>query len=559
MCRWFFPLLLFLSTCLNAQPPASLLADLAPKHRKMLERGRTFEEQGNFLAAEEQYLQALQFQKDRPVTYRHLAYLYLFTRQWEKAGSALQCMMGNFPPEEALPYWVNMPSTRFEIPVFQPPQRGTETFPSRNDEENLALIAANPLHAPAHYALGLRYWELGGQDSLTEYHLHQAVAARSDFREARRSLGQFLQLQGRFGEAEIQFQYNVKHIPDSMAHWDDLALLYFRWNRPGKLEQIWRDQLKVFPSDQRTLRNLGLLLETQGRYVEVERLYLEYQYAQKDRINGYALLESHYLRSIGAYPDSIQFRKALGELYYQQLFIQPIAWDKITKEDSVAYANYLARECLRHFQFVLEKWPDHPTLAQMSYQVGRLQVFLKNYKEAIQPLQQAVERLQEKMDSRYLLADAYIGADRPVDALALLDSLAHNPGLDYRHDVLFARLLALSGRLDEALALADSIIAYYPNSRTPESYRIKAFVLEQKGDLTGAFEAIQEVVKQEYSSAADYYQAARLYFSKEPLENGFIWLDGALDKGLPKIIVQNDPALEEARGWDEYSEIMAHY
>ena len=555
--RKYLPLLLLWPFTLLAQPPASSLKETAPAVRNMLEAGRAYEPEGNYLEAEMKYLQALGSGKSTAVVYQHLAYLYLRTQQWDKAEAALNKMEGKFPEEEAIAHWVKLPAFKFEIPTFRKPVKEEWEHVGPEDKENLALVAGNPRNAPAHLALGRGYWSMEGKDSLAEYHFHQAIAAQSNFPEARRGLGQLLQSQGRFGEAEIHFKYNLKNAPDTLAYWDDLALLYFQWNRPGKLEQTWRDQLKVFPSDQRALRNLGLLLETQGRYVEVERLYLEYQYAQKDRVNGFILLEDHYLRSMQTYPDSIRFQQALAELYYQQLFIQPLDWTTLSVEDSIGYPKYLARESLRHYQFVLEKRPDHPTRGQVSYQMGHLECFLKNYREAIPFLEQAIPLLKEKTDPQFLLVDAYLGADRPLDALQLLDSLANQPGLDYEHDVKYARLLALSGRHDEALLLADSIIAYYPNSKTPDAYRIKAFVSEHKGDPTGAFEALQEVVTQDYASAVDYYQIARLYFAKEPRENGLIWLDGALVKGLPKIIVQKDPALDGLRTWDGFLKIMA--
>jgi tetratricopeptide (TPR) repeat protein len=448
---------------------------------------------------------------------------------------------------------------QFDLPVYEKPREEDLEFPNETDSENLALVAANPNHATAHFDLGLRFWGLEGKDSLAEYHLYQAVAAQPSFPEARRALGQLLQAQGRFGEAEIHFLKNTQTLPDSLYCWDDLALLYFEWNRPARLEATWRAQLKHFPQQQRTLRNLGLLLEQQGRYVEVERIYLEYLYDQKDTLHGFEQLENHYLRSLMRYPDSIRFHQGLAELYYQYIFIQPIDWKHLDDADPAGFPKYLARESIRHFLVVLEKRPDHPALGQLSYQLGHLHLFTDQPQKAIPWLEQAAELLKEKTDALFELADALVVSHRPLAALDSLESLAAGPGLDYRREVLLARFLALEGRLDEALALTDSIIAYYPNSRTPEAYRVKAFALERKGDASGAYEALKEAIAVDYASATDYYQIARLYFFDGPKENGLIWLEGALEKGLDRRIITHDPALSDLADWDEIQEVLRNY
>ena len=559
--RHLIPLLIlaFGPLFLPGQPPVESLDGLSEPLQSTLEKGRKAEGESRFLQAEEAYREALALDPENLVTHRHLAYLFLHTQQWEKTGEHLRILDAEPPPPQTLSFWSVMIINQFDLPVYEKPREKDLEFPNNTDSKNLALVAANPNHATAHFELGLRCWGLEGRDSLAEYHLYQAVAAQPFFPEARRALGQLLQAQGRFGEAEIHFLENTRTLPDSLYGWDDLALLYFEWNRPVRLEATWRAQLKYFPQHQRTLRNFGLLLEQQGRYVEVERFYLEYLYEQKDTLNGFEELRYHYLRSLERYPDSIRFHQGLAELYYQYIFIQPIDWKHLDDADPAGFPKHLARESIRHFLAVLEKRPNHPTLGQLSYQLGHLYLFTDQPQKAIPWLEQAAGLLNEKTDALFELADALVATHRPLTALDSLESLAAGPGLDYRREVLLARFLALEGRLDEALALADSIIAYSPNRRTPEAYRVKAYVLEQKGNIPAAFEALQDAVAIDYASATDYYQVARLYFSGGPKENGLIWLDGALAKGLDKRIVSHDPALSDLAGWDEIQDVLRNY
>lgn len=481
------------------------------------------------------------------VSQQNPGHYFLKTWQWEKAEAYFLQQKNPAPPqvtirEEAVPVFL------LELPAPERPQFSNRSpFPDQKDADNMALVKGNPRHARAHFDLGMRYWSLAGQDSLAEYHLRQAVASRSEYPEARQALGRLLQLQNRFGEAEIHLRRNLERYPDSPFCYEDLAGLYFHWQRQAKLEETWRAELKTFPKNLNALRNLDYLLVEQGRYVEAERLLLDFQFSQNDPENGLLLLEEHYQRCIASWPDSVRFHRALGELYYGQVFEEGNGEKR------------LARLSLKYLQAALAKKTAQPGLGHLNFQIGRLQLFLENPNAAIPHLEKAVEGMEEKTDPLFYLIDAYMGADRSADALRLLEPLAAKPGLDYRRDVLLARLLALDGRLDEALYLADSIIAYFPNSRTPETYRIRAYVLEQKGDLTGAIEALRVGIFFDYASATDYYQIAKLYFRQEPWREGLIWLDGALVKGLPRVILRNDPELDRFREEADFREVLSHY
>jgi tetratricopeptide (TPR) repeat protein len=96
------------------------------------------------------------------------------------------------------------------------------------------VLAASPLHAPAHNQLGLLLEAEGRLDEAAERY-HQAAANQAGFRSARFNLGRVLVLQGRPGEAVGQFEQILE--PDDEETPRYLYALGAAWARAGDREK----------------------------------------------------------------------------------------------------------------------------------------------------------------------------------------------------------------------------------------------------------------------------------------------------------------------------------
>ncbi len=121
-----------------------------------------------------------------------------------------------------------------------------------------------------------------------------------------------------------------------------------------------------------------------------------------------------------------------------------------------AYAEFRATEPFS---------PPSPTRELLWLHLGRAALQLNRPAEALGPLGQLVAAEPANREARYLLAMAYTGSDRAMEALPLLETLARE---DPKPPVFYARALAhhALGRKAEATADIERVLAADPRNPT---------------------------------------------------------------------------------------------
>ncbi|MBK7870363.1 MAG: tetratricopeptide repeat protein [Saprospiraceae bacterium] len=540
---------------------------------QILSSANTAEKSRNYLQAESLYLQVLAQAPNRSDAQNRLINLYINTFQYDKAAQLLRQANGETATTNQLETWKEIEywkaqSFLEDLPISTPkaPAFSMEAYPTQDDQRNLDLIKANPNHFEALFTIGATLCNYEHGEAPAEQYLLKAISVQPNHLEARRILGQLLQRLGRFGEAEVHFQKMVALTPNSLEGLLELESLYNEWKRLGKLEDTYKNILMIDHQHLPSLEKLSRLFEKQGRFIEAERLCKEFLYSQKDYQQGVRLLEGHYIRSLQAQPNSPQLHQDLANLYYQMLFewhtVPALYLAKDFPLQQEALIPYIAQQSVTHFEKTLELQPNLPDKAYIQFQLGKLCTYLKQAEKSIAPLEQAASMMQNKTDAQFLLIDAYLNTNQTSKALSLLENLNEKGWLDYEHEKKLAHLYALSGKQQQAVALADKIIEYYPNRRTAESYRIKALALRLSGKMNESLTVLRQSIRVDFENSDAHYSIAKHYFRNNLRDEGIIWLESALLKDTTdkiRLIAERDSELNNIKSWERYQYIVAEY
>jgi Flp pilus assembly protein TadD len=110
----------------------------------------------------------------------------------------------------------------------------------------------------------------------------QGVTTDLDLAKSYRMQGIRLHQQRRFAEAETYSRAALRHRPDDIEAWNELALAVWRQGRAAEAESIYRQAREIQPDDFRILTNLGVVLYDQDRIDEAGESYRQALQHQPD-------------------------------------------------------------------------------------------------------------------------------------------------------------------------------------------------------------------------------------------------------------------------------------
>jgi tetratricopeptide (TPR) repeat protein len=234
----------------------------------------------------------------------------------------------------------------------------------------------------------------------------------------------------------------------------------------ARAEEILRELLQQRPHDPRIVRQLGSVLEAGRRYEEAVALYEGEIQAGKN--------PTLFLMDIAsAYQRAGQARKVLETLFrYLELYPGRTRWARDILETMVLRGQmddetmaYLESEARRR------RSPELLSLAADLY------VYADRPAEAIQLLEEADRTREAHGEVLFPLAKVLVSRDRPEEALEVIRrvlALGPNEGLEEEAWLLKARLLRDQGALEEAVAAYEEL-----TQRFPEGFLLRRALMEE--------------------------------------------------------------------------------
>jgi tetratricopeptide (TPR) repeat protein/predicted Ser/Thr protein kinase len=197
------------------------------------------------------------------------------------------------------------------------------------------------------------------------------------------------------------------------------------------------------------------------------------------------------------------------------------------RADQLADAERYLRRALD--QTVADLGPDHPDAAEYAADLGRLRAAAGDFEGARILLEGAIEVLAAAKSqdngrvaiAKFELADVYMSLDKPREALALLgpavetlrDAVGEERHLRIDAETSYAQILADQGRVPEARAIFERLIAEQPEDKsdpTELAYTLIGFsdLQEREGDCEAAMATSRKVIELVERHNQDAYRSS---------------------------------------------------
>jgi tetratricopeptide (TPR) repeat protein len=219
---------------------------------------------------------------------------------------------------------------------------------------------------------------------------------------------QFLQSED-FQSASVAFYAVLRAEPSNDKARLGLAIALIGLEKPAEASREIAKLLSRSPKDPRLLEMAAQTFWQQNRYAETEnvlkrRLDMGDATAEWQALYGDALdaqkktaeAVAAYEKAVKAKPDSINYRYALGSLYWKQIRYE---------------------EATREFTEILKRQPDEP---RASFNLGDIYLTNGNAAKAVPFLEIAVKNFPDEFDTRFALGRAYLLTNKYQTAIEQL-------------------------------------------------------------------------------------------------------------------------------------------
>lgn len=404
------------------------------------------------------------------------------------------------------------------------------------------VIHSNPKTVKELFMTGKAYFEQ--KDHATaEPFFKKAMKLEPNHREVYFYLGTICANQERFEEAEVYLKRLSTLRPEVEFMPVFLGEVYKKWGRLEDAERIYRDFLPKSESQQLLIsayQSLAWILGQQERYTEQELLLWDFY--KFDKGFGTNELVVFYHNMITKFPNNSDWYYRFADFEYQVIchLSGIIEFKNLYELDS----NYSA---IGHALALIGRY--YLNEAAQPILNESLSDWEKDNPSAIHYLELSVQKAPNIHAVKYDLAAANLKVFRYQKALAVLDSLRKNGGLDFPNRLVLADLLLRSGRFEEAKAHLDKAWDMQPEAlhRLPEITGKWHQLHGETENAIGFYE--QELPFAEGKAKANLcYTLARLNAQKGKQVAALEWLRQAGVNGFDcPLVMKYDPAMASVK------------
>ncbi|MFA5669591.1 MAG: tetratricopeptide repeat protein [Balneolaceae bacterium] len=308
--------------------------------------------------------------------------------------------------------------------------------------------------------------------------------------------GQFYQ-QEKFELAEENLQNSKTYIPDSVASYSNLALVYMRQNKWEEALEVIDEGREIFPESEGLLKmRVNALYETRNYGDVLDEYEQLYQRNPEDLDN--AITYAELLLAQGKREQSEKIYEKLLDKHPNELKIY---------ESLIGF--YKARNNTLAQRGALRKmYTQFPKEASTMQRIAETYTAEKEWDNARAAYDSAATFGGDLKDIAVLKADTYLQQDS-LEAAHEIYEQALQQFPKYPH------LLRLKGDSEEILGAFDQAITTYKAfvevEKSPEAYERLGRVYLLTGDNEKALDNFEQAAKKNTKSAVAYYEIARLY------------------------------------------------
>jgi len=407
-------------------------------------------------------------------------------------------------------------------------------------------VYRNPNSAKELFMTGKAYFEQNDYAAAEPY-LKQAMRIEPSHNEVYYYLGTICAEQGRYEEAEVYLKRLIALRQEVALMPVFLGELYKKWGRLESAEQIYRNFLATIQSHDLLLTSylsLSEICHTQGRFSEQEQLLWDLY--DLNSIFGTYELVMFYNDMLEKYPNDAALRYRFADFEYKIIGHRAgiFEFEKLVALDSNAAA-------IGHVLALIGRY--YLKEVSQPYASESLPNWRAGIPKAIQYLELSARKAPTVHAVKYDLAAAYLKIFQYDEAIAVLDSLYKNGGLDFPNRLVFADLQLRSGQFEAAKQLIDKAWDIQPEA-VPGLAGLNA----KWHLLNGEPDKAMPLYKQELSFAKDrekayiIYTLARIYAQKGEKSKALELLWQATDNGFDcPLVMKYDPV------WAPYMHLMA--
>jgi tetratricopeptide (TPR) repeat protein/serine/threonine protein kinase len=396
--------------------------------------------------------------------------------------------------------------------------------PPRRDEAigfYRSAVALRPQSAEARLNLG-QALELQQQWSEAEAEYREAIRLKPEYATAHARLGQVLRAVGRIDEAEAAFRAALRIDPNIGPAKRNLINLLSNLGRVAELEEPCQEAVRRNPNDPLAYFWLGAVLKEQRKYEEAvdalqEGLRLDPQDSSLYASLGHTRLaqqrlpeaEAAFREAVRLRPNDPESHRLLAiSLFNQANFAEAeAAWreflqimpDNADGQGELAQAIFWQgkyAEAEKAYREALRLAPDQ---GWIHYQLGLVLSKQRMRDDAEQEFRHAV-RLNPKHSAAYqALGNCLLAKGEWEEAITeFRDAIALDPNFDAAH-LSLANALRTKGDLNEAIAAYRQAISLRPNYAT--AYFELARALKRQGDAAGTIAAYRKALELDSNDA----------------------------------------------------------
>ena len=533
--------------------------------------GLNAEKLGNFLVAEESYLNASTLNEKHFLPSGELAKIYLRTTEYHLADSFF------LQAEIKKKGFENPTNLAFSWPPINPT---FNTMTQANIALELPCNIDTSMFGQADVMANVAYAILNiNNEDLAEKYLKKAIGISPNDPVAYRYLFNLMHNQSRWIEAEVFYKIAQNNYlqPDSFSNYVmklkksqtylacniseiyynqkynsplndyELADVYSKWGYLGEAETIFRAKIKKDSSDHAGYKLLWTILESQDQYQSAENVLLSIPNDQPFRKE--IELQAFYDRMIAINIDINKYKLKAGLLMYG------IAMDNY--EFSTIHNENSANKGIKYFESI-DTDIDSSTRADICNKLGDLYSQVKKEEESKKYYRLATAIVPHNASIKNKLIQKQIRDYEFSDALNELDYL-------YKHDQINAdRLLDYikftihSGNVKYSeIVLQKSEKAFPVYNKTYKEYTARHFLF---ADMYK--EAIEEFTKllshNPDQKASIFYTLSRIYAITEENERAIDYLNKAMAAGFRYTwVIDKDAALDKLRDSEVYKALRA--
>ena len=301
----------------------------------------------------------------------------------------------------------------------------------------------------------------------------------------------------------------------------EMANNFMQWGHEADAEDHYKRLAYSLSLDDKSISitaqdSLLSIFMRQQRYKEAESIVI--------KIKPTYQLNNFYTDRVNQFPDDLNWFYSLTQLGFKNKF-----------------AN--TKTSIERYKSLINLKPDHESLTDMYVNLGTLNYNIGRYQTSAQYYELAIARDTSNANTYLTIADAYLKVFEKEKAYIYLEQMHDRQMIDIDNRLVFAKMLTLAGRYDDAQKVIDVADEIYP-FESSEIYKKRANLYMISQDIEKAILANKKLIEMNEHLSYSAYNLASIYAVNEEYDVALNFLEKAFDSGFDyPLVLKYDPVI----------------